>query len=255
MSPSTSSLPGGRARPRIVCEGRCGPARACTPHVGAGGLLHGRGRHVGEAPSRVIQKIRVARDGHLGYGPGDRLRLLRATRRAARHLAAGVPSTRQGASRLELAISALEQNEPPLKACVASWGACCLLSSHVKNAIGRGPRCRSDRESVDCEGDGEDVVMVPMVAWRGRGPPGVRRDESLRGRGVEGRHVAVVGGASSVEGRAVLTGGRDWGERGCTAPAASGRGPVGPGEVPGRAALVPPKGGQRGRISPVAGGN
>lgn len=43
--------------------------------------------------------------GLLGYGPGERLRLLKAARRGARHLAAGVLVTRQGARRLELAIS------------------------------------------------------------------------------------------------------------------------------------------------------
>lgn len=42
------------------------------------------------------------------------------------------------------------------------------------------------------------------------------------------------------------------GERGFSARAVSGLGPVAPGELPGRAALAPPDGGQRGRTYPVA---
>lgn len=186
-----------------------GPRGHARRTPGRGGNFMVGGARTMEALSKVIQKIRVARDGHLGYGPGDRFRLLRATRQAARHLAAGVSFTRQGASRLELPMSALKEHEPSLKACVASWGACSLLSSHVKNATGMGPRCRSDGEPVDCDGDGKNGVMVLMVAWCERGRFGVRRDETLRRPGVGGRHVAMVGGASSVDGRAGLMSGRD----------------------------------------------
>lgn len=85
-----------------------------------------------EAPSKFVLKIRVAREGHEGYGPGDRLRVLTAIRRAARHLAAGVSSSRQEASRLELAMFASEDDGPPLMACVGRRGAFFEPSSHLQ---------------------------------------------------------------------------------------------------------------------------
>lgn len=111
-------------------------AGAAAGRLGEGGYFFPSGTRSVVAPGRVVQNIRIARDGYLGYGPADRVRLLGATRRASRHLAREVSFRRQTQPMLKRAIVPLEDAAPASQQCIGCWGACALLSAHLRNVSG-----------------------------------------------------------------------------------------------------------------------
>jgi len=87
------------------------------------------------APSGSIMKIKMAKDGMLGYKIQDRPRLLAAARRAMReNLKLAKSFKRKTVESQERAIKALEAAEPPLTRSIGSWGACSLLSRALANS-------------------------------------------------------------------------------------------------------------------------
>ncbi|KAK1867555.1 hypothetical protein I4F81_010061 [Pyropia yezoensis] len=186
--------------------------------IGRGGYFWAGGVRSVPAPGPVIQKIRIARDSHLGYHPGD-MRLLQAARRAAKHLTRGVSFTRQTNARMARAIAALEEEQPALQRCIGCWGACSFLSSHLRNVSG---------DVIDGGGGGEgspdvhdlgvgNVRLVPVLL-----PSGGGSSSSL----VQGRGVALVSGGREGEagtgsaGARALSEGGSWTRR---APMVQGR--------------------------------
>lgn len=208
--------------------------------IGRGGYFWAGGVRSVPAPGPVIQKIRIARDSHLGYHPGDRLRLLQAARRAAKHLTRGVSFTRQTNARMARAIAALEEEQPALQRCIGCWGACSLLSSHLRNVSG---------DVIDGGGGGEgsrdvhdlgvgNVRLVPVLLPSGGGSSSslvervegelARRLSPVGGRepGVQGRGVALVSGGREGEagtGSAGVRGLPEGGSRTRRAPMVQGR--------------------------------
>lgn len=154
------------------------------------------------APGKVIQNILVARDAHLGYHPGDRLRLPSAARQAARHLTRGVSFTQQLNCRMARAIAAIEEAEPALGACIGCWGACSLLFSELRNVSGdeRGGGGGDENSTDGLNSAMGEVRHVPMLLPSGRGGG----CSSLAGRvdNELARRLCLAGGrASGVQGQ------------------------------------------------------
>jgi len=93
-----------------------------------------------EAPRPVIAKINVLKEGDLGLGEADRVRLRRYVAFAIQHILGSTESFfSHEDDKQRRAVAYLEEREPRLAVCVSSWGACALLSRGLQH---RRPRRR-----------------------------------------------------------------------------------------------------------------
>ncbi|OSX71917.1 hypothetical protein BU14_0490s0015 [Porphyra umbilicalis] len=112
--------------------------RSCRPCAhrrtsGRGGVYLDDVRAV-EAPTPVIAKINVLKDGDLGLGEADRMRLRRYVAFATKHILGSTkPFCSHEDDNQRRAVAYLEEREPRLAVCVSSWGACALLSRGLQH--------------------------------------------------------------------------------------------------------------------------